>query len=154
MFPIDEIFNRATPEPNSGCWLWDGHTTNGYGNVSTQVNGRQVRNRAHRAAYEAVNGQIPAGKMVCHKCDVKSCVNPAHLFIGTHDDNMADLRAKGYMRGRVPRGEMQGAAKLTADIVAYIRRSNEPQSALARKFGVHQVTVSKIKLRKAWAHVA
>jgi hypothetical protein len=83
---------RAIPEPNSGCYLWYGGTfDSGYGVI--QLDGRAQR--AHRHAYRLAYGSIPDGLFVCHACDVKSCVNPAHLFLGTHDDNMADMMQKG-----------------------------------------------------------
>lgn len=81
----------STPEPNTGCWLWTSTTTNrGYGRLS--IDGGDVL--AHRAAYEAFCGAIPAGLMVCHRCDVRSCINPEHLFLGCAQDNQADKARK------------------------------------------------------------
>lgn len=83
----NRIERSSTPEPNSGCWLWDGSPgTAGYG--TTVVNGKTVS--AHRASYSAFIGEIPTGKVVRHRCDTKSCVNPDHLSIGTHSDNVND----------------------------------------------------------------
>lgn len=83
---------RAIPEPNSGCYLWEGAVGDtGYGVIR-----REGKNyRAHRYMWRLVYGHIPDNILVCHSCDVKSCVNPAHLFLGTHDDNMADMMQKG-----------------------------------------------------------
>lgn len=75
-----------------GCWLWTGaRSTGGYGCLS--VGGKQAL--AHRFSYEMAHGPIPAGKLACHKCDVRCCVNPDHIFIGTHTDNARDRAAKG-----------------------------------------------------------
>lgn len=81
---------------SSGCWIWAGSKKggSGYGRVSHE--GRYIG--AHRGSYMAYVGEIPEGLLVLHKCDVKLCVNPSHLFVGTHSDNMQDMLRKG--RGR------------------------------------------------------
>ncbi len=77
-----------------GCWIWKGAKQRGYG--ALKWGGRSApMQRAHRAAWEAWNGSIRGGLHVLHRCDVKACCNPAHLFLGTHKENMADLHAKG-----------------------------------------------------------
>lgn len=89
--------DRVIPEPNSGCWLWDGRYSNaGYG---TYGGGRaRERVQAHRLAWEEMNGPIPDGLFVLHKCDVRGCVNVDHLFLGTAKDNTRDMMAKGRAR--------------------------------------------------------
>lgn len=82
---------KYVPEPNTGCWLWEGATIrSGYGRHN--INGVQMG--AHRASWIIHNGDIPDGMHVCHKCDTPPCVNPDHLFLGTHADNMRDMQAK------------------------------------------------------------
>ena len=82
-------------EPTSGCRLWWGGTVRkGYGRLG-------VANRhwlAHRAAWFVANGPIPEGMLICHRCDVRACISPDHLFLGTHADNTADMMAKGRKR--------------------------------------------------------
>ena len=91
------LMAKVYPEPNSGCWLWDGGiNAQGYGLIS--VGGRSIS--THRTAYRLFIGEIPAGVghhgiCVCHRCDVPACVNPAHLFLGTQKANIADMYSKG-----------------------------------------------------------
>jgi hypothetical protein len=96
MQEIDTLFeDYVVPEPNSGCWLWDGAVDkNGYGKIKRDG----VSLRAHRLVYACAIGPIPDGMLVCHTCDVPMCVNPAHLFIGTCADNQRDMRLKGKYR--------------------------------------------------------
>lgn len=90
--PFSDMF---IPEPNSGCWLWIGACDSvGYGNF-------RIKNKswkAHRFSWTIHNGIIPDGLFVLHKCDVRPCINPNHLFLGTHLDNMRDMHAKGRAR--------------------------------------------------------
>lgn len=82
---------RCVAVPDVGCWLWLGTTSNGYGRLSY---GGHAPRYAHRLSFEAFNGPVPAGMDVCHKCDTPSCVNPAHLFVGTASDNAKDMVQK------------------------------------------------------------
>lgn len=97
---FERMMTRVTEVPESGCWLYLGSVDGGeYGTVSTRRGCSPAK--AHRLAYEEVNGPIPGGMDVCHRCDTPRCVNPDHLFIGTRLDNMRDCVAKG----RQARGE-------------------------------------------------
>src|SRR5262245_26673336 len=104
----------VSPEPNSGCWLWSGaRFTDGYG--AFRFRGRQQK--AHRVSFTLHRGEIPEDMQVCHTCDLKCCVNPEHLFLGSHADNMADRNRKG----RQSAGTRQPRAKLTPTLVEAIR---------------------------------
>jgi hypothetical protein len=91
------FWKYVAPIPDDrGCWEWSGSLmVVGYGQLN--VDKRPVG--AHRLSWEIHNGTIPNGLHILHRCDNKSCVNPAHLFLGTHLDNMADAHAKGILTG-------------------------------------------------------
>src|SRR5919201_1437316 len=129
-----------------GCWLWRGTIHRQYGVLT--VNNRQVR--AHRLAYELTYGSIPAGRVVRHRCDVRACVRPDHLLLGTPADNVQDR----VTRGRSARGERVGSAKLTAATVAAIResyaRGEAGRSRLARRFGVSRPAIAAVLRGDVW----
>lgn len=119
------------------CWVWEGagHPT-GYGRFGMTNDNVTF---SHRASWQLFRGDIPTGMFVCHKCDVRLCVNPYHLFIGTAKDNMHDASMKG--RIRVPleshmSNENHQVSKLTNKQVLYIRRSRYDNKTLAKTFGV------------------
>jgi hypothetical protein len=143
---IEERFNaRWIGEPNSGCWLWCGSvSSDGYGTF--HADGKQ--RGAHRVAYELHCGKIPVGMHVCHRCDVPSCVNPSHLFLGTNQDNMRDKMKKGRWRGQS--GEAHWSSKLSESDVGAIRASHLSGAEAARCFGVSRSLVSQIRLRQVW----
>lgn len=145
-----KIERHVSPEPNSGCWLWSGCVNkDGYGLVhDASQNTRNVL--AHRASWKSHNGPIPFGLCVLHRCDVRSCVNPAHLFLGTRTENAADRNAKG----RTQRGEMQGGAKLTRQQIDAIRADPRRQRTIAADYGITQAHVSSIKTGRRWGWAA
>lgn len=89
------VARYVSPEPNSGCWLWEGTLTNtGYGHINR--GGAGAGNvLVHRFMWEQANGPVPDGLWVLHRCDVRVCCNPDHLFLGTPLDNMRDMHVKG-----------------------------------------------------------
>lgn len=136
------------------CWEWTA-TTNRVGSVVgygvLRVYGRKCV--AHRFSWFLAHGQWPE-PFCCHHCDNPRCVNPSHLFAGTHADNMADMAAKGRAFAR--KGSAGTNSKLTEDQVREIRRMVPKRSSyqsIADHFGVHKTTVYKIAKGQAWAHL-
>jgi hypothetical protein len=98
---LARIESKVHAEPNTGCFLWAGATgTTGYGQITIHDRGSRKTLSVHRVVYEAHKGPIPTGLDVCHTCDVRSCVNPEHLFLGTRSDNMWDASRKGKLNGK------------------------------------------------------
>jgi len=145
--PPERFHMLYTPEPNSGCWLWEGRPqgSNGYGRM--KVGGHSVP--AHRYAYEIHKGQVPVGMQVCHRCDVPLCVNPDHLFLGTGRDNKQDCVAKD----RHIYGARHSRAKLTDGAVKAILADRRKHYVIAIQYGVSSSLIGKIKSRKMWRHV-
>jgi len=93
--PIARFWPKVQKTPT--CWLWvAGKTHFGYGRFTAGGVGSQID--AHRFSWELHHGPIPAGMHVCHHCDTPACVNPGHLFLGTHSDNMRDASQKGRLK--------------------------------------------------------
>lgn len=149
-----------------GCWLWTGGLiSSGYGSFHS-ARSPQV---AHRFSYRTWRGPIPGGLLVLHKCDVRSCVNPEHLFLGTYTDNMVDMVRKGrshhqrrplvlkYAHPGVGRaGSHNGGSKLAEGDIPTIRslaREGLTQVAIGERYGVHDTTICNIPTGKSWAHV-
>lgn len=156
MTTLERFEAKFKNDPATGCWIWQAaKNEKGYGAFGVpQDDGTQKIVTAHRYAYETYVGPIPEGMCVLHKCDTPSCVCPAHLWIGTHQENMADKVAKG----RQARGETAGMAKLTeADVIAIrvLWDSGElTQREIADMFEISQPAVSQIVNATRWAHLA
>lgn len=141
-------------EKNGGCWVWTGYLKKDlYGDFSITVEGKKFKLRAHQYSWYLHCGRMPPKCMVvCHKCDHPYCVNPDHLFIGTHQDNAQDKVDKG----RQARGETHAHAKLTDEIVREARRrydSGESIASIARAYGVSAASMSLTVRRKTWRHI-
>lgn len=139
-------------EKTDGCWMWRGCLgQNGYGHVKGV--GDKIRS-THRVAWELARGPIPVGMHVCHRCDVRACVNPDHLFLGTARDNARDMARKG--RCKEQRGERNTHAKLTTEDVIAIRNMANTTTcrSIGARFGISDSHASGIIRRKWWKHVA
>lgn len=138
-----------------GCWLWTASTgTWGYGRLGRRHDGRLRMFDAHRYAWMLTIGD-PGDLCVLHRCDVRACCNPAHLFLGTKKDNALDMHAKGRAVVSRVRGERNGNAKLVAADVEAVRRTLTGRrgelAAIARNFNVDTSTIWKIARGRTWA---
>ncbi len=136
---------------SDGCWTWHGSkTAAGYGTLGS----RETHVYAHRYSYALVHGPIPSGLHILHHCDNPPCVNPAHLFLGTHQDNMRDMRDKG--RNYAAAGEAHPRAKITENDVIDMRSLwalGALMRDLAAEYGLDDSTVFDIVRGNSWKRV-
>lgn len=152
---LARLLARSIPEPNTGCWLWEGATldmprrnsTPGYGTISVDNEGWTT----HRLSWLLHRAPIPTGMHVLHKCDTRPCVNPDHLFLGDARANALDMVRKGRWNGA--HGVTHPDAKLSAADVQEIRIAPGLQREIASRFGVVRSTVSSIRSGKRWRGV-
>lgn len=132
------------------CWLWTASIRRGYGRI--RIDGRD--HQAHRVAFELLNGRpVEHGKQLCHRCDVRNCVNPAHLFEGTSLDNKTDA----VVKGRSVHGAMSPHAKFTDATVVEARAcwaSGRSIKSLAAQFGLSRRAVMLAVKGLTWRHIA
>lgn len=153
-YSLKERFEeKYIPVTESGCWIWIAALNDscGYGSIG---DGEGNTILAHRASWILHKGEIPEGMCVCHKCDVPSCVNPDHLFLGTQQDNMDD-RGNKNRSNRKPNifGNKHPFAKLTEEQARDIKFGAEKQAFYHRKYGVPRQLVSDIRCGKTWKHI-
>jgi hypothetical protein len=150
MKPLSRQFieDNSVPEPNTGCWLWLGSLNSwGYGRLG---DGYKTR-AAHRASFEAFNGEIPHEAVVRHRCDLPCCVNPDHLQVGSLLDNARDCKERG--RHIALRGEKSGTAKLTSEVVADLRSRTIHYGSIsqwAREFSVSRRAIRFVLENVTW----
>jgi hypothetical protein len=144
----------------ASCWIWEGALEPaGYGAFMIKQKGKWIPIRASRLSYLLKYGELPEGWCVCHHCDTPACVNPEHLFLGTHADNMRDSAKKGRLSSKgVSRncGEKNPLSKLTEADVHIIKgrlMAGEKQNNIAKDFSIDPTVVSDIKLGKSWKGV-
>lgn len=145
--PDDRFCNSIEATSPQGCWHWKGYVNaSGYGVFAW----KKKRTGAHRYAWAFFNGQpIPEGKMVIHRCNNPICVNPLHLRIGTHLENMADRLVAGHY----PRGEKHFNTKLSDKQAADIFMDPRSCKAIANDYGIDRTVVDNIRSGQTWAHI-
>ena|SRR5688500_3393173 len=140
---INDFWVNIDKNANGGCWHWMGRVQRGgYGEFC--LNGKNQL--THRLSYTLTYGEIPDGKIICHKCDVRICCNPDHLFVGTASDNKIDCLVKGH----------HSQAKLNPDKVREIRvkrLKGTSTRVLAKEFNISRRTIKDILKGTRWAHV-
>jgi hypothetical protein len=149
--PLLERF-WAGVEKTPDCWLWTKNRNRGYGMICDVTAPNRYR-FVHRLAWEIHFGPIPEDLFVLHRCDVRHCVNPAHLFLGTHRDNVDDMMRKG----RQGKGIRNGRSRVTDEQVIEIRRlyslGKLSQGDLGRMFGVARSTIGMLVRGDTWPHL-
>ncbi len=146
---IEQRTKRETIVQELGeCWVWDKAQCGGYGRIKN----RNRRYLVHRLSYEIFVGPIPEGLDVLHKCDVRLCCNPRHLYPGTDQDNCNDKRE----RGQLPIGSMVGVSKLTEPEVFSMRvafSQGSTEAELEQLYSVSNATVRSVVYGDQWKHV-
>lgn len=147
--PITDIFSRTTVTET--CWIYKDKSSNlynGYGRI--RFNKKSIA--VHRFIYETFYGPIDKNLVCCHKCDVRNCINPAHIFIGTREENQKDMRDKG----RAAKGSRNGYSKLTEEDIPKIRHlynDGLTQKEIGKMYGVSQTVLGKVVRGITWRHV-
>ena len=142
----NNVEKRFWPKVKKGsideCWLWQAaRIPTGYGMMGTSPSSK-IRG-AHRVSWTIHRGPIPQGMSVCHTCDVPACVNPNHLFLGTHKENMQDAQRKGRMAQRVMDAEAVEKAKS-------LHRSGMSYRAMSKMMGVHPSVIHRYVTGKTY----
>ena len=144
----EKVWSKVEFGEMDQCWRWIGaHGKHGHGHLLRGGRGTPHVN-AHRAAYELIYGSIPSGLEVCHRCDVRDCCNPRHLFLGTHRENMTDMARKE----RSPRRRLTGI-EVTAIHNAWAQ-GGVTKTDLSRRYGVSRVQIANIVSGRHWCHLA
>lgn len=152
---IEQRWNdKVRKNSATGCWVWTGQRNNrGYGMIYVKGSLKL----AHRVGWELKNGPIPKGKLGLHTCDNPGCVNPDHIYVGTHKENTQDMIRRGRSNYRGPIGERASRSKLKSKQVQKIRRlwknGNHSFASLATKFPVSYQSIACIIRRKTWRHL-
>lgn len=147
---INRFWTKVDIRAKNECWVWTANKLKfGYGRF--WLNGKTVM--AHRFSYTISHGDVAEGMNVCHRCDNPSCVNPNHLFLGTHHDNTHDMITKD--RDTII-GSKNNNATLTETDIPVIRQrlaNGEMQTEIAKDYGVKKTAISAIKTGRSWKHI-
>lgn len=151
----DRFWSKVEKGGSEDCWLWTANKNNkGYGMFSvSSVVGKKL---AHRLAYADAKGKIPKGGLILHSCDNPACVNPSHLRIGSHRENVADMDIRGRRCNHTLHGAQLANAKLTDEAVIAIRQAyiaGCTVEAIAADFGISTLSVHDITGGRSWPHV-
>lgn len=158
-FYIHKFMNYIDRKSKDECWTWKGATnTDGYGYFRI----KDKIYRAHRLSYNLKHGRLPEKKLICHRCDNRHCVNPHHLYAGTHRDNSMDMVNKGRHVSQVQpealaRGSHNGMAKLKEQDVFEIRALSSVHKykyfTIAKLYDVSASTIGRILVGQTWCHI-
>ena len=153
------LFENKILKAEDGCWLWTAAIKgNGYGNFGL----RGKTKTAHRVAFLLYKGEIPEDKIVRHSCDVRCCVNPEHLLLGTYKDNSQDMVRHGRVAThwsktspeKIKKGDKHWNAKLTKakalKAIAMYSSGKYSQREIGRRLGVHYASINDLVLGKTW----
>lgn len=145
----EKLFDKVFYSPD-GCWYWTASTCGKYGRLV--IDEKNIK--AHRLSFELHKGPITDGMHVCHSCDNPLCVNPDHLYLGTHQDNMKDRNSKG--RQARLHGVMSGQAKLdntSVQIIREAKRDGWRSKDIAKYFGISKGQIWNICKGGQWPHI-
>ena len=160
---VDRFWSKV--KKTNGCWIWLGGTDkDGYGTFSVN----RVNQRAHRYSYMLAGNTLTDDQILCHTCDVPGCINPDHLFPGTHQDNATDRKNKGryesisgknhYYAKTLPkerrRGEQHSMVRINEKQAKEVKvrlDKGEMATSIARSIGVPRHIVYNIKYKTAWS---
>lgn len=161
---MDKFWDRVYK--TDSCWLWTGgNGSHGYGDLGKKSHPERL---THRLSWYLAHGEIPDGMLICHTCDVRLCVNPAHLYLGTPQTNQDDCKQRYRQNNpaKVRRGSQHGHHVLVESEVDEVRdiytsnlslgRYNPDRiklADLANRYGVSKSTIFKIVRRETWRHI-
>lgn len=150
---LAEYLSQRLEIQSNGCWNFTGYIArHGYGTTTQKYWKQYGKFLAHQLTYILYKGPIPENMCVCHTCDNRICCNPAHLFLGTQNDNVQDKVKKH--RNFVALGEKQHLSKLTEEKVRIIRNSIHSAKQLSQMFGVSIQAIHYVRKRQTWKHIA
>lgn len=150
---ISDFWSYVNKDCSGGCWEWTGRLlASGYGALDLKIDGKWKGCRAHKISYQLTFGHYSPQLELCHKCDNKKCVNPDHLFLGTHADNMRDSSRKLRLR----HGSAHPSSKLddtSVRLIRFLLSLGNKCNHVAQWFDVTPPAIQDIRRGKTWKHV-